>query len=689
MRIIVIINIILTACFLFACTPSTIGPSVDGPLIKLPVGESELLSQAEARYLNKDWEAAIQLYQQFLTTNPSHTSADSIIFRISHAYKKLERYNRALNTYNQLISTYPASALTIETKMEIADVYYLSGQYGEAIRIAQALLGDPLSATQILKVQRLLADAHMASGESFKAVPYYAEIQGRLSGIAADANLIRLKEAILQLTEPEAAGLLEMALEIPAPAYILYHLGSLQAVQMAFDQSLETLTQFVEKYPENEMVAVAYQFLDQLFQHFSFQPYTFGCLLPLSGPYETYGKRALQGIELALTQYANEKNLPFRIVVKDTASDPRTAVEAVRSLAQSKVAAIIGPIDVAESAAVEAQRLNIPMITITQKDNIAEIGSYIFRNFITPRMQVKTLADYAVGQLGLKTFAIMYPEEPYGTMFMNLFWAELTAHGAKVTAIESYSPDRTDFSEAIKKMVGGYYEIPDTLIQNSSLLASDRARGKTYAASAFGLETLFSGPVRKIMGILSDAEDDLTANRNTVIEPGESKPLIDFEAIFIPDSSKIARLILPQLAFNDITGIQLLGTNLWHSDPFIEMARQYVQGALLVDGFFAQSNSAEVRKFIDAFQQIYETPPSIIEASSFDNAVMLMDILSQPDIMLRSEVKNALLSVRGFRGVTGLTSFPANGDAEKDLYLLQIKGKRFVEVKKSRWQLWP
>jgi ABC-type branched-subunit amino acid transport system substrate-binding protein len=34
----------------------------------------------------------------------------------------------------------------------------------------------------------------------------------------------------------------------------------------------------------------------------------------------------------------------------------------------------------------------------------------------------------------------------------------------------------------------------------------------------------------------------------------------------------------------------------------------------------------------------------------------------------------------GFQGVTGTTRFDENGDAQKRLYLLTIKGKKFVEL---------
>jgi len=54
--------------------------------------------------------------------------------------------------------------------------------------------------------------------------------------------------------------------------------------------------------------------------------------------------------------------------------------------------------------------------------------------------------------------------------------------------------------------------------------------------------------------------------------------------------------------------------------------------------------------------------------------------MSRPDVRFRSVIKNELKRLTGFHGVTGLTSFDEDGDARKNLYLLQIRGRKFVEL---------
>ena len=49
--------------------------------------------------------------------------------------------------------------------------------------------------------------------------------------------------------------------------------------------------------------------------------------------------------------------------------------------------------------------------------------------------------------------------------------------------------------------------------------------------------------------------------------------------------------------------------------------------------------------------------------------------------LLESNSKNPLKTLTDFRGVTGVTSFDNSGEVRNKLYLLQIKGNGFVELK--------
>jgi ABC-type branched-subunit amino acid transport system substrate-binding protein len=337
----------------------------------------------------------------------------------------------------------------------------------------------------------------------------------------------------------------------------------------------------------------------------------------------------------------------------------------MQELIDEQVAAIIGPIVTAEVAATEAQKSKIPIITLTQKDNITSIGDYVFRNFITPEMQVNALVDYATLSLGLNRFAILYPNETYGITFMNLFWDRLIEHGAKVVGLEAYNPQNTDFANPIKKLVGLYYEIPEDLKEVAELSADDEGDSQLLS--------------------LGDSEQpqerEKTGQNQEQKKEQEPEAIVDFDAIFIPDSPRTAGLIIPQLAFYDIKDVYLLGTNLWHSDDLIKMATSYVEGAIMPDGFFAESSEPVVQDFVKAFEETYEEKPGFIEAVVYDSAMMVFSVLIKPDLRFKSELKNELFNLTDFSGVTGPTHFDENGEAQKQLHLLRVKGRKFIELK--------
>jgi hypothetical protein len=58
----------------------------------------------------------------------------------------------------------------------------------------------------------------------------------------------------------------------------------------------------------------------------------------------------------------------------------------------------------------------------------------------------------------------------------------------------------------------------------------------------------------------------------------------------------------------------------------------------------------------------------------------LLNIINNPHVQYRSELRAELLNLIEFQGVTGLTRFNEDGDAQKKLHLLTLKGRRFVEV---------
>jgi ABC-type branched-subunit amino acid transport system substrate-binding protein len=655
---IIIFSLVAVLC---ACAPKPgMKPS------PIPAGSAdELFLNAETQFQAKLYMEALGLYQEYLAQFSQEPMAPAALIKIGIIHSNLGEYEDARQAYQRLTWEYPGSSFAEDAKVEILVTFYKQGRYEEVLTGASSVLVNLKSPNSIFKTYTLLGDTYMAVESPIDAIQYYLEAQKRSTPLEQAAIDLKIKEAIAQLDTDDVAILLDSP-EVRLPMdYLLFQLGLNYAMEEQYGEALKVLEEFVERYPQHENVSLALSLKEEIRKNALFQRYTLGCLLPLSGPYQTFGMRALKGIELAMVQFSSLSGNPsVNIIVKDTAADPAKTLQALQELNEAQVAAIIGPIVTAKVAAQEAQARGIPIITITQKDNIASIGENVFRNFITPQMQVQALADYTINSLGLSHFAILYPDENYGDTFMNLFWDQLNELGGTVVGVEAYNPKHTDFADPIKKLVGLYYQIPEDLKPEIEALL------KQYEENQTAQQTSEDQP--------SDKLDEEAKQANE--EDEEPQPIVDFDAIFIPDAPKKAGLIIPQLAYYDVDDVLLLGTNLWHSKSLIQMAHQYVQGAIMPDAFFLESDSPQVRQFVEQFEETYQEKPGFVEAVIYDSAMLLLDILNKPHIRFRSELRDELFNLVEYQGVTGATRFDENGDAQKKLQLLTIKGKRFVEV---------
>lgn len=458
-------------------------------------------------------------------------------------------------------------------------------------------------------------------------------------------------------------------LNIP-DSLLQYWLGLNLATQNKHAQASKALKLFVDNYPDHSYAEDARDLLASI-KLATFKKDTIGCLLPLSGKYKIFGQRSLKGIQLAVQDLSEIHGKNFHVIIKDTQSSPERAGECVDELGQEKVMGIVGPFLTVDSAGLRAEKLGIPIIAMTQKDEFPLQGDYLFSNFITPQMQVQSLASYIFMELGIKKVAILYPDERYGRRYMELFWDVVDEFNGEVVGVEPYDGKNTDFTLPIKKLTGEYYPLPDFLKPKTSEVETDQ-------------EVTGSG------GMDSDLSNDSEALvENTILQgqttkekaiPVEEKIKIDFQALFIPDSPSRVNLILPQLAFYDAKGMVLLGTNLWHQKSLLAGSKGYNKNAVITDGYFGNSRNEMTQGFEKRFNALFEENPGFIEAIAYDTASILFSAAMDEKVDSRESLKDVLQGNRMFEGVTGKTIFDKTGNAHKQLFLITVKRGKFMEI---------
>jgi branched-chain amino acid transport system substrate-binding protein len=383
---------------------------------------------------------------------------------------------------------------------------------------------------------------------------------------------------------------------------------------------------------EKAALAATDQLITQNISH-EVDSYAIGCVLPLTGRYATAGNKALEAVILAAGIFDKLIKSPFKLVIEDSKSEPDVAKAAVAKLAREKVLCIIGPLGNAEAiaAAGEAQRLKIPIITLTQKEKITDIGDNVFRNYMTNEMQIERLVAYAIEEMNLIRFAVLYPEDHYGREMEKLFRDEVLRRRVKTIKSKSYSKSQVDFGDVIKAVTG-------------------------------------------TKGISSGKEEVAKSDNERI-------PVIDFDALFIPDTPARIGMIIPQLAYYNVRGVKLLGTSIWNSAELVKTTGEYIDGAVFADGFCLNTYYPEANDFIDIFYTNYGREPDVIAALTYDAARMIVKTIEENDVGTREQFMKSLLMLKNYRGVTGYTSFSGKRDAHKDVFILTVKDGQIIQIK--------
>jgi branched-chain amino acid transport system substrate-binding protein len=424
------------------------------------------------------------------------------------------------------------------------------------------------------------------------------------------------------------------------------------------DRARAGLEAYLDTYPEGRFAAEATELLDGLRARARVEPRRLGVLLPMSGKHKNYGELALQSIRMGTEDVGG-----VELVVADTGSDEVQAAQKVDELVREHgVIGILGPIFTYEArpAAIEAQRLGVPLLTISADAGITEIGPWVFRNGVTNRDQMEALVGYAMDVAGMRRFAIMYPRHPYGEELLHLFWDEVEARDGEIRGVESYGLEDTTFSSQVKALVA----------------RDDLERRADY---------------RKAIEECNEQPDSYRKARCRDDVRKNLQPLVDFDGLFIPDYPGSVSMISAALAFEDIIveqdpkrlrviektlgrkvdPVTLLGASGWNSEKLIERAERNVENALFTDGFFADSVDPAVRSFVKRYRDAHgRTPRLYPEALFFDSARLVAGQLGGVDT--REQLRTRLTNVEGFDGVTGKTSFGGRNDAEKVVKVLRI-----------------
>lgn len=185
--------------------------------------------------------------------------------------------------------------------------------------------------------------------------------------------------------------------------------------------------------------------------------YTVGAILPKTGYGATLGRAGINGINLALKEYAAVKGGKLKVIIYDSEGKEASAVLAAKRLIEKdKVLAIIGPIMTGAGAALipTIEKAKVPMIFCgggTMITEPVELRRYSFRLSFSHRQAPMRLLGH-LQRSGTSKLGILYVNNAFGRDGMEELSKWASKFGVKVVAKESVEQGDVDVTAQLTKI---------------------------------------------------------------------------------------------------------------------------------------------------------------------------------------------------------------------------------------------
>lgn len=638
--------------------------------------ESEALyMDAERAYLKGDATAALQALVKFFSSPGAaeshrsgvraHNLKGLIFFQSKNLQQAVQEFETAVQMANRHLEA--TDSLLHLTRYNLGNAYFQVNKHQEAYDQLTSVNPEALDQDTRMRFHHLFGNVLSAKNETLEGLVQYLNAAHLAKDVAARDTFLQKamnNSRKIYLKDPKADLSRLAALSFPkeSAAGIAARIFMARGYMYAGDpkEAEDVLRSVLDNSdPAHPLRPKAEEMLADLGKLTGVDPNVVGVLLPLSGKFAKFGRLCLNAITMAFGAFEEMQEKPgtssLRIVVKDSGESSESALSAFEALVQEeKAVAVIGPLLSKQFPVVarRAQEFGTPLLSLSQRIEAGQLGSYVFPVALSPNQQIELIVNQAMSGAGFKRFAILAPSDSFGDEYVNLFWDEVEKRGGEIVGIERYAPKSTDFREEVKKLLGLEYTEARSIEQEDLKRREDQ-----YAATL------------KVKGKL----------RQRLLKAYELKPIVAFDAIFIPDDPATIGQIAPSFAVRDVDNVPMLGINTWNTSELIQRAGRYLQKSLFVDSFFAGSKSPESMKFVQDYMRFFNAIPGTIEVQAYDAASILIETIKDSLPNSRAKLRDQLMAKEKFTGISGDFRFRPEG-VQRGAHLLSIRGNSIVEV---------
>ena len=151
----------------------------------------------------------------------------------------------------------------------------------------------------------------------------------------------------------------------------------------------------------------------------------------------------------------------------------------------------------------------------------------------------------------------------------------------------------------------------------------------------------------------------------------------NYQALYLPAHAAEIPLLVSQTHFYNLNPV-FLGGHLWDNPTVLQEAAKDMEGAYFTTGFYADSQQGTVKKFTDDYLAKFAKSPDLFAAQAFDAARLLLQAADSS--ASREDIRNNLLRITDFDGVSGKTTFGGHGEADKLVPVIKIQGGKYQQV---------
>ncbi|NSW86463.1 MAG: penicillin-binding protein activator [Syntrophobacteraceae bacterium] len=630
---------VLLAVLLSGCAqPRPLESTQPQPYSDAAPPEAEALwQQAEQAHKAGKVSTAIPLYERIIQNYPNSAIAARSLHTVGNIYLAQGQPERALQYYDYLLYTYPRWSGVNMARLDRFRALSATGKKRQVMRDAIPLWEASNGQPQVrVNLAAFMAGIYGGEGDIDTGFDWVAA--GFSAARTPEENKLLSQACLELLKNTNEAGIQRLYRKNPSDfmkVFLDYRLAQIDMDKGQQDTARNRYRELLSAHPSHPLAPELQMALRgapppsaDTTRSAAIDPGRIGVLVPLNGTYAKFGDLVLKGLQTATSEWnANYPGSDVTLVVKDAQADEESTSRSLEELAVDQgVLAVIGPLgtQASRAAAPLADRYGIPLLPLTQKEDDPGASSFVVHVFLDNRELLRALVRHCREKLGYARFAVLYPDDRYGQRLSKAFSEVVKEFGGSVMASVSYKDKTTDFKE----------------------------------------------PIQKLLTI---------AKKNA---PPTGVDVTPFEALFIPDQVQAVSLIAPQLPYNNVVGVTLLGTNLWSEAPIVQTGGVYVEHAIFATPFNPESKVPATRRFIQKYEEQYNSAPSYLEAQAYDALMMLLRARDLPRSRATDRVSllQNLLQSGEFEGAAGIYRFTPSGELDRTYFIMQVENDQLIQV---------